>query len=112
MASRESSSIPVTSTSGRWWSTNPATCLPRPATKGIIYKITPDGQGTIFYKTNAGNVVSLVLKAAGDLIAGTESPGRVFRIDPAGKAFVLLDSPFRKSTPCGSPTTAPSTPPR
>ena len=32
----------------------------------------------------------------GELIAGTESPGRVFRIDAAGKAFVLLDSPFRE----------------
>jgi hypothetical protein len=27
---------------------------------------------------------------------GTESPGRVFRIDTAGKAFVLLDSPFKE----------------
>ncbi len=32
----------------------------------------------------------------GDLLAGTESPGRVFRIDATGKAFVLLDSPFKE----------------
>ena len=32
----------------------------------------------------------------GELLAGTESPGRVFRIDAAGKAFVLLDSPYRE----------------
>jgi hypothetical protein len=40
--------------------------------------------------------VSLAFTKSGDLIAGTESPGRVFRIDSAGKAFVLLDSPFRE----------------
>jgi hypothetical protein len=64
--------------------------------KGTIYKISPDGKGARFYKTSATNVVSLAFAKSGDLIAGTESPGRVFRIDPAGKAFVLLDSPFRE----------------
>ena len=64
--------------------------------KGVIYRITPDGNGTRFYKTNAGNVVSLAFTKSGDLIAGTESPGRVIRIDSSGKAFVLLDSPFRE----------------
>ena len=38
--------------------------------------------------------MSLAVDKTGELIAGTESPGRVFRIDAAGKAFVLLDSPF------------------
>ena len=71
----------TTSTSGRWSSTRPGNVFAATGDKGIIYKITPDGQGTPFYKTNAGNVVSLVLTAAGDLIAGTESPGRVFKID-------------------------------
>ena len=64
--------------------------------KGVIYKITPDGKGALFYKTNTTNVVSLALTPTGDLIAGTESPGRVFRIDATGKAFVLLDSPFKE----------------
>src|SRR5262249_54123957 len=32
----------------------------------------------------------------GNLIAGTESPGRVFRIDRDAKAFVLLDSSFKE----------------
>jgi hypothetical protein len=40
--------------------------------------------------------VSLAFSKTGDLLAGTESPGRVFRIDASGKAFVLLDSPFRE----------------
>ena len=33
---------------------------------------------------------------AGRLIAGTESPGRVFRIDASGKPFVLLDSGYNE----------------
>ena len=62
----------------------------------MIYRITPDGKGARFYKTTATNVVSLAVLKSGDVIAGTESPGRVFRIDASGKAFVLLDSPYRE----------------
>ena len=64
--------------------------------KGVIYKITPGGNGTVFYKTNTTNVVTLAVDKAGNLIAGTESPGRIFRIDKAAKAFVLVDSPFKE----------------
>ena len=40
--------------------------------------------------------MSLAVAKSGELIAGTESPGRVFRIDASGKAFVLIDSPYRE----------------
>ena len=33
---------------------------------------------------------------AGNLLVGTGSPGRVFRVDATGKAFLLLDSPFQE----------------
>ena len=66
-------------------------------------------QGQRFYKTSATNVVSLAVTKSGELIAGTESPGRVFRIDATGKAFVLLDSPYREIHALGSLPTAPST---
>ena len=65
--------------------------------KGVIYKITPDGKGARFYKTERRPTSCRSRSTrTGELIAGTESPGRVFRIDAAGKAFVLLDSPFRE----------------
>src|SRR5262249_26930596 len=64
--------------------------------KGVIYKITPAGVGSRFYKTNTTNVVSLAIAPSGDLIAGTESPSRAFKLDASGRAFVLLDSPFRE----------------
>jgi hypothetical protein len=57
--------------------------------KGNIYRITPDGKGSLFYKTNTTNVVALGVDKAATCIAGTESPGRIFRIDKDAKAFVL-----------------------
>src|SRR5262249_57171836 len=64
--------------------------------KGVIHKITPDGKGSVFYKTNATHVTALAFDKSGNLLAGTGTPGKVLRIDPDGKAFVLLDSPFQE----------------
>jgi hypothetical protein len=64
--------------------------------KGVIHKITPDGKGTTFYKTNATHVTALAFDRSGNLLVGTGSPGKVLRVDPEGKAFVLLDSPFQE----------------
>ena len=62
----------------------------------MIYRITPDGKGTVFYETKATHAMTLAFDTQGRLLAGTESPGRVFRIDPAGKPFVILDSSFNE----------------
>ncbi len=40
--------------------------------------------------------MTLAFDREGRLLAGTESPGRVFRIDAAGKPFVLLDSSYNE----------------
>ena len=45
--------------------------------KGLIYRITPEGTGTVFYRTKATHVRALLLTNDGSLLAGTESPGRV-----------------------------------
>ncbi len=71
-----------------------ATSSPPPGDKGVIYKITPDGKGTTFYETKATHAMTLAFDRDGRLLAGTESPGRVFRIDASGKPFVLLDSSY------------------
>ena len=96
MARRGPSSTPTTSTSGHSPLDRTGNLFAATGDKGVIYKISPDGKGTRFYKTSSTNVVSLAFSASGDLLAGTESPGRVFRIDATGKAFVLLDSPFKE----------------
>ena len=58
-ARRRRSSIPTTSTSGRSRSMRAGNVFAATGDKGVIYKITPDGKGTRFYKTSATNVVSL-----------------------------------------------------
>ena len=60
--------------------------------KGVIYRITAEGKGEPFYKTKATHALSLLLDRNGDLLAGTEAPGKVFRIKKDGTGFLLLDS--------------------
>ncbi len=40
--------------------------------------------------------MTLAFDRDGQLLAGTESPGRVFRLDASGKPFVLLDSSYNE----------------
>src|SRR5438876_9524997 len=60
--------------------------------KGVIYRVTPDGQGTSFYDTDETHVVSMAIDRDGNVIAGGDPKGYVYRISPEGKAFVLYDS--------------------
>src|SRR5205085_1273145 len=57
---------------------------------------TPDGKGTVFYQTKTTHAISLAIESDGHLLVGTESPGRLFRLDANGKPFVLLDSPYNE----------------
>jgi sugar lactone lactonase YvrE len=57
--------------------------------------------------TNETHVISLVVDAKGQLIAGTDPGGLVLRVSPEGKAFALFDAPLREihalaSAPDGS----------
>ena len=47
-------------------------------------------------QTKATHAISLATDAQGRVLVGTESPGRLFRVDAAGKAFVLLDSSYNE----------------
>ena len=64
--------------------------------KGVIYRVSADRKGEVFYRTQTTNVTSLLIGRDGQIVAGTESPGRVLKITPAGRAFVVLDSPYRE----------------
>jgi len=64
--------------------------------KGVIYRVTPDGQGTSFYDTDETHVVSMAIDRDGNVIAGGDPKGYVYRISPEGKAFVLYDSGMRE----------------
>ena len=54
---------------------------PPPARRATSTRSRPTARASLFYKTNTTNVVSLAIDKAGNLLAGTESPGRIFRID-------------------------------
>ena len=93
--------------------------------KGVIYRVTPDGNGTAFYNTDETHIVSMAIDKDGNLIAGGDPKGYIYRISPEGKAFVLYDSGMREihsvavapngtiyaSAISGEPVIAPATPP-
>jgi hypothetical protein len=59
-----------------------------------IHRIDPDsGESTVLFESDATHVLSLALDSTGSVLAGTESPGQVLRVNATGRAFVLLDSP-------------------
>lgn len=60
--------------------------------EGKIYKVKASGQGRVFAETKQRHVVSLALDASGQLLAGTDPNGIVYRIDPKGKVFALHDA--------------------
>src|SRR5204862_7935689 len=64
--------------------------------RGTVYKISPDGEGAPCYRTKSTHAAALAFDGACKLFVGTESPGKVVRVDPEGHAFVLLDSPFQE----------------
>ena len=52
----------------------------------------------LFFKSDEEHIRSLAFDKAGNLIAGSDGTGLVYRIDPAGKAFVLYDAPKKEIT--------------
>jgi hypothetical protein len=64
--------------------------------KGVIYRVTADGQGSPFYDTDETHIISMAIDRDGNVIAGGDPKGYVYRISPEGKAFVLYDSGMRE----------------
>jgi hypothetical protein len=64
--------------------------------KGVIYRVTPDGNGAPFYDTDETHIISMAIDRDGNVIAGGDPKGYIYRISPEGKAFVLYDSGMRE----------------
>jgi len=64
--------------------------------KGVIYRVTPDGNGTAFYDSDETHIVSMAIDRDGNVIAGGDPKGYIYRISPDGKGFVLYDSGMRE----------------
>lgn len=65
--------------------------------KGNVYRVAPNGTGAKLYTAQATNVTAVAIEPGGaHIIIGTDSPGRVLRVDMQGKAFLLLDTSFEE----------------
>ena len=65
---------------------------------GEIYKVTPKGEHSVFFKSDETHIRVLALDAQSNLIAGTDGTGLVYRISPAGEGFVLYSTPKKEIT--------------
>ena len=59
---------------------------------GKIYRVMPDGTGTVWFESGQRHVMSLALDAAGNVLVGTDPDGILYRVSPAGAAFALHDA--------------------
>jgi hypothetical protein len=68
---------------------------------GAVYRVDPAHTATApvqFFKTDEAHIRSLAWDAKGNLIAGSDGSGLVYRISPDGKGYVLFEAPRREIT--------------
>jgi sugar lactone lactonase YvrE len=65
---------------------------------GEIYRVTPKGEHSLFFKSDDTHIRVLALDTQGNVIAGTDGSGLVYRISPAGEGFVLYSAPKKEIT--------------
>ncbi len=65
---------------------------------GEIYKVSSNGQHSLFFKSDEVHIRVLALDPKGNLIAGSDGSGLVYRIAPNGDAFVLYSAPKKEIT--------------
>jgi hypothetical protein len=65
---------------------------------GEIFKVTANGQHSLFFKSDEVHIRVLALDPKGNLIAGSDGSGLIYRIAPNGDAFVLYSAPKKEIT--------------
>jgi hypothetical protein len=68
---------------------------------GAVYRVDVGKPGTkpeVFFKSDEAHIRSLAWDAKGNLIAGSDGSGLVYRIGPDGKGYVLFEAPRREIT--------------
>jgi sugar lactone lactonase YvrE len=65
---------------------------------GEIFKVSPNGQHALFFKSDEVHIRVLALDPKGNLIAGSDGSGLIYRIAPNGEAFVLYSAPKKEIT--------------
>src|SRR5205814_7521382 len=88
---------------------------------GQIFKVDKNGEGSVFFKSDEAHIRSLALvktvaepedgkrkknanivPGLSTVIAGSDGSGLVYRISPAGEAFVLYSAPKKEITALAS----------
>jgi WD40 repeat protein len=66
-----------------------------------IYRVNvaaPKAAPELFFKSDEQHIRCLAWDPKGNLIAGTDGSGLIYRIDPSGKGYVLFEAPRREIT--------------
>jgi hypothetical protein len=66
-----------------------------------VYRVDvakPGAQPEEFFKSDDAHIRSLAWDGKGNLIAGSDGSGLIYRIDPQGKGYVLYEAPRREIT--------------
>ncbi len=63
--------------------------------EGRLHRVDAQGKGEVLFTGSDTHLVSLAT-SGGDIYAGSSPGGIVYRLNAAGKTFVLYDSPFRE----------------
>jgi hypothetical protein len=58
---------------------------------GRVFKVGPDGTGTLFFDSAELEVYALALAPEGGLYVGTSPDGRIYRVDSRGQATTFFD---------------------
>ena len=65
---------------------------------GQIFRVSPNGEHSLFFKSDEPHIRVLAFDAQGDVIAGSDGSGLIYRITPKGDGFVLYSAPKREIT--------------
>ena len=57
-----------------------------------------EGKGELFFKSDEAHIRALDFDNSGNLIAGTDGSGLIYRISPHGEGFVLYSAPKKEIT--------------
>ncbi len=77
--------------------TSPA---PKISPKNSKEKAPPEttAEGSLFFKSDESHIRTLAFDSRGNLIAGSDGSGLIYRISPAGEGFVIYSAPKKEIT--------------